>query len=73
MNEEIRRDFFSKFFKMKEIKKEETIFISFDGKIFTDKGECLKHQKIQIKINIVASFLMVALVTFVVLTEMKIV
>ena len=38
-----------------------------------DKGECLKHQKIQIKINIVASFLMVALVTFIVLFEMKVV
>ncbi|WP_323585385.1 hypothetical protein [Aliarcobacter butzleri] len=47
---------------MQEIKKEESIFVSKDGRVFVTKEECLKYEKKNNIINIIAIILLGTLV-----------
>lgn len=47
---------------MKEIKREESIFVSNDGTVFVTKEECLRYEKKNKILNIIVIVLLVTLV-----------
>ncbi len=46
---------------MREIKREESLFISNDGRVFTTKEECLQYEKKDKFLNVIAILLLGAL------------